>query len=91
MAASYSKRRADHSSAGAVLIQSAVLPAGSLPSTLSNARGMRYLELSFHNLEGPLPTLPESLMVLDVSENSLTGTVPGKCKETKSPCQQLIS
>lgn len=49
---------------------------GSLPSTLSNAKGMRYMELSYHDLSGKLPTLPDAMMVFDVSENSIEGSIP---------------
>jgi len=49
---------------------------GSIPNTLSNARYLRFLELSHHELDGSLPELPEKLIVLDLSNNQIEGTLP---------------
>jgi hypothetical protein len=51
---------------------------GSIPSTLSNAEGLAFVELSSHSLTGDVPALPAGIRMFEAFGNQLDGTIASK-------------
>lgn len=52
---------------------------GPLPSTLSNAKGLAFLEMSGHQLSGDVPVLPDGMRMFEAFNNRLDGTIASAC------------
>jgi len=50
--------------------------AGAIPPSYGPSSRLQHLHLRGHRLSGPLPRLPHTLQLLDVSHNQLDGTFP---------------
>lgn len=49
---------------------------GTIPASYGSANHLRHLQLRGHRLTGPIPALPPTLQLLDVSFNQLDGPFP---------------
>lgn len=65
---------------------------GPIPSSIANAMGMAFLDLSNNKLDGPMPPLPEGLGMLNVSSNqllSLPASIPNTLEVLDASFNQI--
>lgn len=52
---------------------------GEIPSSISNAQALQYVELSNHQLTGGVPALPPNVIMFEVQGNKLDGGIACEC------------
>lgn len=57
---------------------------GQLPGTLNRATALRLLDFSHNSMEGQLPTLPNSLQVVNGTDNWLWGSLPSSLSQASA-------